>query len=168
MLSTCHKCKFFHPDLCAVNPSYRLMEGKLRSRFSETEIESFDAGILPCNDWEALPELEPIPLEVNLTRQEWKQVLNNASNLPPGLATQIQSALGEPEEGRMIPVESSNIAAIGYAPRDRILLVDFLSGSRYQYYDVPIQIFEDFQAAYSKGCFLNETIKGEFSYERLE
>lgn len=168
MLSKCHECKFFHPDLCAVNPSYWTMEEKLRSRFSEVELEGFDVGTLPCSDWEQSEELQPMMVEVTLTRQNWKQLLNNSPNLPLELGTQIRSALGEPDEIQMLPVESSNIAAIGYDPHDLVLQVDFLNGGHYQYFDVPPQIFEGFQAASSKGGYFNYEIKGEFDYERLE
>jgi hypothetical protein len=167
MLSKCTDCKYFHPELCAVNPSYRVMEAKLRSRLSEAEIQACDAGILPCNDWEPSPELEPLTLEVSLTRQEWKQILRGGASIPPSLATQIQTAVGESGEIVMISVDSSNIAAIGYSALEQVLQVDFLNGSRYRYQDVPQWVFDEFQEAPSKGQYLNSEIKGCFDYERV-
>jgi len=167
MLSKCTDCKYFHPELCAVNPSYRLMEGKLRSRLSEAEIQACDAGILPCQDWQPSLELEPITLEISLTRCEWKQILRGAVSIPPSLATQIQAAVGESGEIMMIPVHSSNIAAIGYSPLEQVLQVDFLNGFRYRYLDVPQRVFDEFQEAPSKGRYLNSEIKGQFDYERV-
>lgn len=167
MLSKCLDCKYFHPEMCAVNPSYRAMEGKLRSRISEAEIQACDIGILPCQDWEPSPELEPITLEVSLTRCEWKQILRGGASIPPSLALQIQSAVGETGEIVMIPVDSSNIAAIGYSSFEQVLQVHFLNGFRYRYLDVPQSVFNEFQGAPSKGRYLNREIKGQFDYERV-
>lgn len=167
MLSKCLDCKYFHPETCAVNPSYRVMEATLRSRLSEAEIQACDVGILPCQDWEPSPELEPIALEVCLTRCEWKQVLRGGTFIPSSLMTQIQAAVGESGEIEMISVDSSNIAAIGYSALEQVLQVDFLNGSRYRYLGVPQQIFAEFQEAPSKGQYLNSEIKGCFDYERV-
>ena len=69
----------------------------------------------------------------------------------------------------MIAVSSSNIAAIGYIASAQILQVDFSSGARYRYYDVPAAVFTAFLNAPSKGRFLNHVIKSEyaFKYQRL-
>jgi hypothetical protein len=66
----------------------------------------------------------------------------------------------------MIPVSSSNIAAIGYSPNYRVLKVDFVKGNSYRYFDVPPPVFQAFQDAPSKGGFLNSVIKrGGFEYQ---
>lgn len=173
MLSNCQQCKYHNPDLCAVNPSYKVMQAKLRSRLSEDELEACEVGILPCTDWEPSEELQPLTLVLTVSRQEWKQVLNSA--LPRELFAQIQTAIAQgrleaiaqPGEILMVPVDSSNIAAIGYDPLERILRVDFLSDTTYHYYGVPSQVFNEFQLAYSKGRFLNSDIKGVFDYQRV-
>ncbi len=63
----------------------------------------------------------------------------------------------------MIPVNSSNVAAIGYCDVCRVLQVDFSNRKRYRYQDVPSQVFDSFSflAAPSKGRFLNSVIKTE-------
>jgi hypothetical protein len=66
---------------------------------------------------------------------------------------------------RMIPVNSSNVAAIGYCDVCRILQVDFSNRKRYRYQDVPSQVFDSFLAASSKGRFLNSVIKSEFGFD---
>lgn len=66
-----------------------------------------------------------------------------------------------------IEVKSSNLAAIAYVEQTEQLLVQFASGSVYSYDDVPLQVFEDFKAADSKGKFLNEHIKGDYHYEKI-
>ena len=69
------------------------------------------------------------------------------------------------DEIRMIGVNSSNIAAIGYSAVCRVLQVDFLTGRRYRYLEVPSQVFDRFLAAPSKGRFLNSVIKSEFDFD---
>lgn len=169
MLSNCRECKFFFQEasFCAVNPSYRTMQDRLRSKLTDVDIDACEVGILPCNDWEPSEELLPLTLELTLSRQEWKQFLTATHSLPRKLFAQIQSAIAQPGEILMFPVESSNIAAIGYRPLDRILQVDFLHGTRYQYLEVPSHIFNGFQSASSKGRFLNSVIKGAFDYEQV-
>jgi KTSC domain len=68
----------------------------------------------------------------------------------------------------MIEVESSNIEAIGWSAG--VCQVDFLSGSRYRYFEVPEWVYQDFLEAGSKGRFLNEVFKAEydFEYEQIE
>ncbi len=144
MLSNCQQCKYQHPDLCAVNPTYKVMHDKLRSRLSETELDTCEVGILPCNDWEASEELQPLALELTLSRQEWKQVLSACHGLPCELMAQIQSMIALPGEIFMCPVDSSNIAAVGYDPAQQVLQVDFHHGSRYRYQSVPSYVFDEF------------------------
>lgn len=167
MLSKCADCKYHHPELCAVNPSYRVMQGKLRSRLSDIELDACEVGILPCNDWEPSVDLQPLALELTLSRQEWKQLLAAGHGLPRELFDQLRTAIAQPGEIVMHPVESSNIAAIGYDSLTWILRVEFLNGTLYDYLGVPLLIFENFQEAPSKGRFLNSEIKGEFDYERI-
>ncbi|MBK8129608.1 MAG: KTSC domain-containing protein [bacterium] len=57
------------------------------------------------------------------------------------------------------PVQSSNIAAIGYDDTNAILEVEFLNGSIYQYYGVPHDTYESLMNAASKGSFLNSYVK---------
>ena len=56
-------------------------------------------------------------------------------------------------------VVSSNIASIGYDPDNMILEIEFLSGSVYQYYDVPQSIYDGLMTADSHGKFLAAYIK---------
>jgi len=67
------------------------------------------------------------------------------------------------------PVESSSIASIGYDEASRVLEVQFIeSGEIYRYFDVPLQEYENFLAAPSKGTYLNSYLKQQgYWYERL-
>jgi hypothetical protein len=62
--------------------------------------------------------------------------------------------------------ESSNVSGFGYNETSCILTVEFKSGSRYDYYDVPIQIYESMKEAPSKGQFLHYNVKGNYRYAR--
>jgi hypothetical protein len=66
-----------------------------------------------------------------------------------------------------IPVDSSNIASIGYDPGSQTLQVEFQGGRVYQYFDVPEGVFQEFLAASSKGKFFHANIKGSFRYARV-
>ena len=62
--------------------------------------------------------------------------------------------------------QSSNVAGFCYDEANQTLTVEFKSGSRYNYYDVPQHIFEGMKAADSKGKYLNAEIKGAYRYAR--
>jgi hypothetical protein len=46
------------------------------------------------------------------------------------------------------------------------LLIEFVSGRRYIYRDVPKDVAEDFRRAFSKGEFFNAYIKDRFQFDR--
>lgn len=58
---------------------------------------------------------------------------------------------------QLIPVNSSNVAKIGYD--NTTLEVHFHSGSVYHYHNVSKALFNEFLLAKSKGKFLNSRIK---------
>ena len=59
-----------------------------------------------------------------------------------------------------VPVESSSIASIGYAPQRRVRELEFRqSGEVYQYFDVPAEEYAAFLGADSKGTYLNQVFK---------
>ena len=64
-------------------------------------------------------------------------------------------------------VASSNIAAIGYDPTTETLEVEFLSGSVYQYYNVPENMYDQLMKDGSKGRFLHTYIKNAYPYSRV-
>ncbi|WP_243613861.1 KTSC domain-containing protein [Shimia aestuarii] len=64
-------------------------------------------------------------------------------------------------------VASSNIASIGYDEPSQTLEVEFLNGSIYQYYNVPINIYDQLMNDPSKGRFLNTYIKNAYPYSRV-
>lgn len=58
---------------------------------------------------------------------------------------------------QIIPVSSSNVAAIGY--ENGVIEVHFHSGAVYQYSDATEALFQAFLAAPSKGSFVHQHLK---------
>jgi len=66
-----------------------------------------------------------------------------------------------------IPVDSSNVAEIGYDLSTQTLEIQFKDGNVYQYFDVPQNVYDNLLSANSKGQFLNREIKVNYRYARL-
>lgn len=66
-----------------------------------------------------------------------------------------------------IPVESSNIASIGYDEDSSTLEIEFRNGGVYQYFDVPFQVYDGLMEAASKGQYLAQYIKGQYRYVKI-
>jgi hypothetical protein len=62
---------------------------------------------------------------------------------------------------------STVIRSFAYRPADAILTITFVSGSVYEYYDVPPQLADAFKAYREKGIFYNEQIKGKFRFAKV-
>jgi hypothetical protein len=58
----------------------------------------------------------------------------------------------------LIGVESSMIAAVGYEPEKRTLVVLFNNGKAYKYQDVPPEEYQGLMEAESKGQYMNSRI----------
>ena len=65
----------------------------------------------------------------------------------------------------MIPVNSSNLSAVGYD--GSTLRISFHSGGVYDYYNVPASVYEDLMNAPSKGKYHAAYIKGYYRYARV-
>ncbi len=64
-------------------------------------------------------------------------------------------------------VSSSNIASIGYDQAMQILEVEFTNGTVYQYFNVPLQVYEALMGAGSHGTYLNAHIKRQYQYQKI-
>ena len=62
---------------------------------------------------------------------------------------------------------SSVVAAIRYDANTHTLRVIYVSGSVYDYKQVPEKIYMDMRTASSKGEFLNKTIKPNYEFEKI-
>ena len=69
---------------------------------------------------------------------------------------------------RRTAVSSSNLASVGYDADQRILEIEFLNRSVYQYYNVPESLYRSLMNASSHGSYFDSYIKrGGFSYRRI-
>ncbi len=68
---------------------------------------------------------------------------------------------------RRQPVTSTNLSEVGYDDERRVLEVLFSNGHVYQYFDVPMAIYQELMRAGSIGQYLNANIKGAFRYARV-
>lgn len=67
-----------------------------------------------------------------------------------------------------IPVQSSNLASVGYDPQNSILEIEFNNGSIYQYTGVPQEVYEGLMNADSKGSYFHYNIKkAGYCYTRI-
>lgn len=67
----------------------------------------------------------------------------------------------------LIPVDSTSVQQIGYDEGTQTLHVEFRNGSAYQYFDVPLPVFQEMTNAESKGQYINQVIKGSYRFARL-
>ena len=69
----------------------------------------------------------------------------------------------------LTPVESSNIAAIGYDDNNLKLTVRFTNGATYDYADVPVEVGQNFFEAESIGKYFFANIRARFTgVKRIE
>lgn len=66
------------------------------------------------------------------------------------------------ENIKMSPVISSNISAAGYDEKSKKLVIQFSNGSKYEYNEAPLWIYEGIFKADSPGKFVKDSlIKGD-------
>jgi hypothetical protein len=65
---------------------------------------------------------------------------------------------------RVVSVESSTLAAVGYDQDRKLLEIEFRSRAVYHYFDVPGGVHQALLSAPSKGSCFNRTIRGRFPY----
>ncbi len=67
-----------------------------------------------------------------------------------------------------VPVQSSDLASVGYDLASSILEIEFHSGGIYQYFGVPQYIYEGLMSAGSKGTYFHQNIKNAgYSYSKI-
>ena len=66
------------------------------------------------------------------------------------------------------PVDSSNLASVGYDAKKKILEIEFNHGGVYQYFDVPKDVFDELMDADSHGKYFVHNIKGEYEYVKIK
>lgn len=66
-----------------------------------------------------------------------------------------------------VSVDSSVVKAVGYRVKAQQLYMQFHSGDIYRYFEFPLQRYEEFLSADSKGRYFSQHIRSRFRYERL-
>ena len=62
---------------------------------------------------------------------------------------------------------STVIAQMDYDKGTNVLQIVFVSGTVYDYLDVPETVFSEMRSAKSKGVFLNQRIKPFYAYRKI-
>lgn len=57
--------------------------------------------------------------------------------------------------------------AVGYQAQGRVMEIEFVSGSVYQYLGVPARIYEELRRAESKGQYFNDEIRDCYPYVQV-
>lgn len=65
-------------------------------------------------------------------------------------------------------VESSMMRAVGYDAKKLILEIQFQSGSIYEYFDVPREVYEGLMNASSLGRYFDDEIKDCYQFARTK
>lgn len=63
---------------------------------------------------------------------------------------------------------SSMMVSAGYDPISRVLEIEFVAGAAYQYFDVPLDVYQDLLDAPSHGRFFHSCIRDAFTSQRVE
>ncbi|MBI1979887.1 MAG: KTSC domain-containing protein [Elusimicrobia bacterium] len=67
-----------------------------------------------------------------------------------------------------VPVQSSNLASVGYDPTNSTLEVEFRHGGIFQYFGVPQYVYDGLLSASSKGTYFDQHVKkAGYSYTRV-
>lgn len=66
-----------------------------------------------------------------------------------------------------IIVPSSVIASFHYDKINSKLEIRFVSGVRYNYANVPVNIYEEMKKSKSKGVYFNQKVKDKYEFKRL-
>jgi len=67
----------------------------------------------------------------------------------------------------MQKIKSSQISEIGYDVSNEILYVTFITGSKYMYKNVPIDVYDGMVASESAGSYFNRNIRNIYEYQKL-
>ena len=66
-----------------------------------------------------------------------------------------------------IPVSSSSICSVGYDPKTHTLEIEFHTGTIYQYYNVPENIYQGLMNVGSHGQYFHQNIRYIYHYEKI-
>lgn len=64
-------------------------------------------------------------------------------------------------------VTSKNLKSVGFDIQTQTLQVNFINGRKYQYYNVPENVYDSLLSATSKGTYLRSNIIGKYNYKEI-
>ena len=64
-------------------------------------------------------------------------------------------------------IESSNLVETEYDTATKKLVVEFKNGAKYEYEDVPHQLYKSFRSSESQGKFFTSEISKKYKYKKL-
>lgn len=67
----------------------------------------------------------------------------------------------------MVSVSSNRLDSVGYDERLKLLQIQFVNGSMYEYYDVPKSVYIGLITASSAGEYFHEYVEGTYHYSRI-
>ncbi len=70
--------------------------------------------------------------------------------------------------GRRIFVESTSLASVMFSADHNVLEIEFRNGLVYEYFGVPLALYQQLIAAPSKGALVNRFVRGRFPYRRVD
>jgi hypothetical protein len=65
------------------------------------------------------------------------------------------------------PVNSSNLRSVGYDAATQTLEIEFYSGGIYQYFGVPVSVYNNLMDAASHGSYFYHFIRDVYVYRRI-
>jgi hypothetical protein len=65
-------------------------------------------------------------------------------------------------------VRSSNIRSIGYDSKSKTLVIEFLSGGVYQYFNVPESVHNALMTNSSHGSYFHHHIKNKYKWKKIQ
>lgn len=65
------------------------------------------------------------------------------------------------------PVASRDLRSVGYDQQTQTLEIEFNSGGVYQYFNVPVNVYQELMSAASYGKYFHQSIKNNYSYQRI-
>jgi hypothetical protein len=64
-------------------------------------------------------------------------------------------------------VESSNLTGAEFDVNSKKLIIEFKNGTKYEYEDVPHQVFTQFRLSESQGSFFSKKIAKSYKYKKI-
>lgn len=68
---------------------------------------------------------------------------------------------------RREPVNSSNVASIGYSPHLHALEIEFTRGAVYRFLEVPKSVYRELMESSSKGHFIAQNLRDQYRFVRV-